>query len=108
MRQRQEIWTQVIDYSRSHPEENLREVNYAQLKSGTITIRGKEVPTGCLSSYPKAMELANILRDSIKAGDFLLTQSVASLPGPETGCTFKPLKERPIEREERNYSKNSP
>ncbi len=85
--------------SKAYPQgkkENLGEVNYAQLKSGKIAIQGKEVPTGNLSSYSKAMEIANTLKGWIKKGDFLLTEPVAYLPGPETGYAFKPLRERPI------------
>ena len=59
-------------------------------------MQGKDVSTGSISSYPKAVEIANILKDWIKKGDFLLTEPVASLPGEESGYTFKPLKERPI------------
>ena len=95
----EEIWTQIVDYSQAYPQgkkESLGEVNYAQLKSGEITIRGKKVPTGNLSSYPKAVEIADNLREWIERGDFLLTEPVAYLPGPETGYAFKPLKERPI------------
>ncbi len=98
----EEIWTQIVDYSEAYPQgkkENLGEVNYAQLKSGKITIQGKEVPTGSLSSYSKAVEIANTLKRMIKKGDFLLSKPVAYLPGPETGYTFKPLTERPIEQE---------
>lgn len=96
----EEIWTQIIDYSEAYPQgkkESLGETNYAQLKSGKITIKGKEVPTGSLSSYSKAVEIANLLKVWIKKGDFLLTEQVACLPGSESGYTFKPLKERPIE-----------
>jgi len=95
----EEIWTQIIDYSEAYPQgkkESLGETNYAQLKSGKITIKGKEVSTGSLSSYSKAVEIANLLKDWIKKGDFLLTEQVACLPGSESGYTFKPLKERPI------------
>lgn len=98
----EEIWTQIVDYSEAYPQgkkENLGEVNYAQLKSGKITIQGKEVPTGSLSSYSKAVEIANTLKRMIKKGDFLLSEPVAYLPGPETDYTFKPLTERPIEQE---------
>lgn len=98
----EEIWTQIVDYSEAYPQgkkENLGEVNYAQLKSGKITIQGKEVPTGSLSSYSKAVEIANTFKRMIKKGDFLLSEPVAYLPGPETGYTFKPLTERPIEQE---------
>ncbi len=95
-----DIWTQIVDYSEDYPQgkkDSLGEVDYAQLKTGKIVIEGKEVPTGSLSSYPKAVEIANTLKKWIKKGDFLLTEPVAYLPGPNTGYTFKPLKERPIE-----------
>jgi uncharacterized protein (DUF39 family) len=97
----EDLWTQIVDYSEVYPQGkkgSLGEVNYAQLKSGKIAIKGKDVPTGSLSSYLKAVEIANILKEWIKKGDFLITEPVTYLPGPETGYTFKPLKERPIER----------
>jgi len=37
------------------------------------------------------------LKEWILNGKFLLTESVAPLPGVEAGITIKPLKERPIE-----------
>jgi uncharacterized protein (DUF39 family) len=93
------IWTQIIDYSENYPQgkgSSLGEANYAQLKSGKIKLQDKEIPTGSISSYPKAVEIASTLKNWIKKGDFLLTEPVASLPGEESGYTFKPLKERPI------------
>ena len=95
----EEIWTQIVDYSSIYPlreKGSLGEVNYAQLKSGKILVNGKEVPTGSLSSYSKAKEIANVLKDWIQKGKFFLTEPVVPLPGPETGYTFKPLKEKPI------------
>ena len=95
-----DIFAPVIDYSQAFPQmkpDILGEVSYAQLKSGKITIRGKKVPTASLSSYPKAVEIANTLKEWILSGKFLLTEPVAPLPGVESGITFKPLKERPIE-----------
>lgn len=95
----EEIWTQIVDYSQAYPQGikgSLGETNYAQLKTGKITVQSKEVPTGGLSSYPKAVEIANILKEWIKKGDFLLSEPVAYLPGAESGYTFKPLRERPI------------
>jgi uncharacterized protein (DUF39 family) len=94
----EEIWTQIVDYSDSYPNfkpGSLGEVNYAQLKSGRIQVKGKDVPTGALSSYPKAVEIAETLKGWIKKGEFLLTEPVAPIPGVESGITFKPLKERP-------------
>lgn len=95
----EELWTQIVDYSEAYPQlipGSLGEVNYAQLKSGEIAIQGEAVPTGSLSSYAKALEIANTLKDWIQNGRFLLTEPVAPIPGPETGYTFKSLKERPL------------
>ena len=95
----EEIYSQVIDYGEAYPQmiaQSLGEVNYTQLKSGKIIVQGKEVPTGNLSSYSKAREIAEELKSWIKKGEFFLSEPVAPLPGVESGYTFKPLKERPI------------
>ena len=94
-----EIYTQIVDYSSDYPQgilKSLGEVNYAQLKSGKISVQGKHVATGNLSSYSKAREIAEELKTWIQRRDFTLTEPVAQLPGAESGYTFKPLKERPI------------
>ena len=95
-----DIFAPVVDYSEAYPQmkpDVLGEVSYAQLKSGKITIQGKEVPAASLSSYPRAVEIATTLKEWILSEKFLLTESVAPLPGIESGITFKPLKERPLE-----------
>jgi len=95
-----EIFSAIVDYSSAYPNlkpDILGEVSYAQLKSGKIKLQGKEVPTASLSSYPRAVEIANMLKEWIVSGKFLLTEPVAPLPGVESGITLKPLKERPIE-----------
>ncbi|TET88304.1 MAG: hypothetical protein E3J34_00670 [Dehalococcoidia bacterium] len=95
-----DIFAPVVDYSEAYPQRKsdiLGEVSYAQLKTGKITIRGKEVPTASLSSYLRAVEIASTLKEWILKGKFLLTEAVAPLPSVESGITFKPLKERPIE-----------
>jgi len=95
----QDIVAAIVDYSDAYPQRKpdvLGEIDYASLKSGTITIQGQDVPTASLSSYPKAVELANLLKEWIKAGEFLLTEPVAPLPGVESGVKFKNLVERPI------------
>jgi uncharacterized protein (DUF39 family) len=94
-----DIIAPVMDYSEAYPQmkpEILTEVSYAELKSGYIKVQGKNVPTASLSSYPKAVEIANILKGWIERGEFLLTEPVAPLPGEESDITLKPLKERPI------------
>jgi uncharacterized protein (DUF39 family) len=93
----EDIFAGVVDYSEAYPQRKpdvLGEVSYAQLKTGKIELKGKEVPTGSLSSYPKAVEIAQTLKDWIQKGQFLLTEPVAPLPGVESGITFKPLDER--------------
>lgn len=94
-----DIFAPIVDYSQAYPQlkpDILGEVSYAELRSGRIKVLGKEVPTASLSSYPKAVEIANILKKWIERGEFLLTEPVAPLPGAESGITFKPLRERPI------------
>ena len=95
-----EIFAAIVDYSDAYPNmkpDILGETSYGELKSGKIRLKGKEVPTASLSSYPKALEIASILKEWIKSGKFLLTAPVAPLPGVESGVTFKSLKERPLE-----------
>jgi uncharacterized protein (DUF39 family) len=94
-----DIVAAIVDYSDAYPKKKpdvLGEIDYASLKSGKITVQDQEVPTASLSSYPKAVELANILKEWIKAGKFLLTEAVAPLPGVEAGIKLKSLEERPI------------
>ena len=95
-----EILAPVVDYSEAYPQRKadiLGEVSYSQLKSGSITVNNQNVPTSGLSSYSKALEIANQLKDWIKSGQFLLTEPVAAIPGVESGMVFKPLAERKIE-----------
>jgi len=93
----EDILAPIIDYSDAYPLKKpdvLDEVSYADLKSGKISVNGKDVPTASLSSYPKAVEIAQTLKEWIKRGQFFLTEPVAPLPGVEAGITFKPLEER--------------
>jgi uncharacterized protein (DUF39 family) len=97
----EEIVAQVVDYSESYPQMvpgSLGEVSYGQLKSGRITVQGKEVPTSGLSSYLRAREIAGLLKEWIGSGTFLLTQPVDLLPSADSGISTKPLKERPIRK----------
>jgi uncharacterized protein (DUF39 family) len=93
----EDIFAPIEDYSEAYPQmkpDTLGEVSYAELKSGSIVVQGKEVPTASLSSYPKAVEIARTLKEWIQKGDFLLTEPVAPLPGVESGITLNTLKER--------------
>jgi len=60
------ILAPVVDYSEAYSQlkpDILGEVSYAELKSGRIRVQGKDVPTGSLSSYPKAVEIASTLKN---------------------------------------------
>jgi len=87
----EDIYTEIIDYSFPHRERpSLGWVNYKQLREGNITIRGENVPTSPLSSYAKAREIAQKLKEEILNGKFLLQQPIQKFP-KESG--FKPLLE---------------
>jgi uncharacterized protein (DUF39 family) len=82
----EDIVTQVYDYSMDYPKgepRSLAEVNYKELRSGRIVLQGKEVATAPLSSYFKAREIANILKDWIEARRFYLGEPQQLLPSAD-------------------------
>ncbi|HUW55313.1 MAG TPA: homocysteine biosynthesis protein [Planctomycetota bacterium] len=92
-----DIVTKVIDYGHNYPQgegKPLGEVTYAELKSGKINVNGKDVPTASLSSYRKSRDIAGILKTWIEKGDFLLTDVIQPLPGPDSDCKFHGIKLR--------------
>ncbi len=89
-----DIFAPVVDYSADYPQKTGRvlcHVSYEQLRSGEIEIDGKKVPVGSLSSYYKAVEVARLLADEIKRGDFQLSPPIAPLP---KDTSMKPLEIR--------------
>ena len=95
----EDIVAQVVDYSEAYPNcipGSLSEVTYGQLKSGSISVNGKKVPTAGLSSYVRAKDVAGILKDWVETGSFFLSEPVEPLPSVDSGLRFKPLQERPI------------
>jgi uncharacterized protein (DUF39 family) len=81
----EDLYAPVVDYGGAYPNRlpgNLGYVSYAQLKSGKIMVNGKEIPTAPLSSYPRAVEIANLLKEWIQKGKFLLAEPVQLLPPP--------------------------
>jgi len=81
-----DILAPVVDYSYDYPMATgrvIRRVSYGELKSGTVEIDGRQVPTTPLSSYSKAKEIAETLKQWILAGDFTLTEAQMKLPGSE-------------------------
>lgn len=93
----EEIFAPVVDFSRDYPyreERDLGLVSYAELKSGSVKICDREVPTASLSSYAGAREIATTLKEWIMAGNFTLTRPVAPLPSVEAGIKLQPLPQR--------------
>lgn len=77
----QEIVAPVVDFAiprRVRPTFGL--VSYAQLKSGKINIEGKTVRVAPLASISRSRQVAQELKQWIQAGEFTLTEPVASLP----------------------------
>ena len=89
-----EILAPVVDFSDDYPQNTgkvLCHVSYEQLRTGEIEVEGKKIAVGSLSSYYKALEIAHLLADEIKRGDFRLAEPIAYLP---TDTTMKPLVKR--------------
>jgi uncharacterized protein (DUF39 family) len=79
----EEIFTQVVDYGNDYPRgkaKRLAKVSYAQLKSGSLRFRGREIHTVPLSSIVKAREIAEALKQRIAGGKFVLGEPQALLP----------------------------
>lgn len=86
-----DILAPVVDYSNDYPQNNgkvISHVNYEQLRSGEIEVEGKKVAVGSLSSYKKALEIAHIVADEVRRGDFRIAEPVAPLP---KDTAMKPL-----------------
>lgn len=79
----EELVAQIIDYGNDYPKgeaKSLGKVSYAELKSGSIKFNGKEIPTVPISSHVRAVEIADILKNWIEKGDFLLTEPQVMIP----------------------------
>ena len=80
----EEIFTQIMEYGHEYPSgeaaASLGQVSYAELKSGSISFRGQDIPTAPLSSYTRAKEIANLTKTWIEKGKFLLTEPQVMIP----------------------------
>ncbi|MBN1612903.1 MAG: homocysteine biosynthesis protein [Deltaproteobacteria bacterium] len=82
----EDIYTQVYDYGMDYPKgaaKSLGQVSYRDLRSGTIVLNGQRIATSPLSSYFKAREIAQILKEWIERGDFLIGEPQQLLPSGE-------------------------
>jgi len=79
----EEIFTHIVDYGHDYPNgisKSYGRVSYAQLKSGTIRVKGQNVPTVPLSSVVRAREIAETLKKWIQKGKFTLGEPQQLLP----------------------------
>ncbi|HEY9893830.1 MAG TPA: homocysteine biosynthesis protein [Candidatus Sericytochromatia bacterium] len=86
--QDQDLVAPVVDFSiprRVRPTFGL--VSYAQLKSGRLTIDGKNVRVAPLASLFRSRQVAMELKQWIEAGTFTLTEFVAPISADQT---FRP------------------
>jgi uncharacterized protein (DUF39 family) len=82
----EELLAPIVDYGSDYPTGTgriLGHVSYAQLKSGSLTLDGKEIPAVPLSSLVRAREIARLLKEWLEAGKFLLGEPVEPLPTAE-------------------------
>lgn len=89
-----EIKTTIIDFGvarRNRPV--IREVSYAELKSGRVELNGEDVRVSPLSSYYMAEKIMEELKKMIERGEFLLTMPVENIKQKEI---FKPMKQKEI------------
>ncbi|MEM0353707.1 MAG: homocysteine biosynthesis protein, partial [Archaeoglobaceae archaeon] len=89
-----EIKTTIIDFGvarRNRPV--VREVSYAELKSGKVEINGQETRVSPLSSYYLAEKIMKELKKMIEKGEFFLTMPVERIKRSEI---FKPMKQKEI------------
>jgi len=78
-----DILAPVIDYSSDYPNRTgkvLCRLSYEELKRGEASVLGRTVEVGSLSSYATALEIAHLLKEEIRRGEFLLSRPSRPLP----------------------------
>ena len=87
-----DIYAPLIDYSGDYPQRTgkvLAHLSYEELKRGEVTVQGKNVPVGSMSSYSRALEIATLLQDEIRRGEFLLSRPLRPLPARQSMGSLK-------------------
>ena len=72
-----DIKTSLIDYA---TDERISRVNYHDLFSGNVSVRGKTIRTSTISRNRIAQEITVILKDKVLAGNFPIISPLRSLP----------------------------
>ncbi len=78
----EDIQMPVKDYGYDYPNgvgNILAHVTMQELKSGSINLNGKDIPTVPLTSHSISLEIADKLKDWIQKGEFLLTEPVEEI-----------------------------
>lgn len=76
-----DIFTNIEDYSvKRRDKPSLGTVSYQELRSGFVEIQGKKIPTAPITSLHKSRQIAELLKQQIKKGDFEITKPVAQFP----------------------------
>ncbi|MCU0237210.1 MAG: 4Fe-4S binding protein [Acidobacteria bacterium] len=93
-----DIDTDIIDYAvPANRRPALGRCSYEQLKSGSVCINGRLVPSSPLSSYREAGRVARTLQAWIEDGSFLLSMPAAPIGGPGAArpLVIQPPPQRP-------------
>jgi uncharacterized protein (DUF39 family)/Pyruvate/2-oxoacid:ferredoxin oxidoreductase delta subunit len=101
-----DIETDVIDYavtSRARPV--LGRFNYEQLKSGSVRLAGRDVPTAPLVSYSRCKQVAATLKQWIERAGFFLSEPVAGIPAHGSA---KPMAQRPPQTRPAHFYRRRP
>ena len=87
----EQIKTNLLDYGVARRDRPVvREVTYAELRSGKVDVHGREVPTSPLSSFKLSREVAQKLKEWIQHGEFFLSAPAELLP---RDSVYKPMKQ---------------
>jgi uncharacterized protein (DUF39 family) len=98
-----EILAPVIDYSSDYPNRTgkvLARVSYGELRSGEVSLQGRKVEVGSMSSYARALEIAHLLQEEIRRGEFLLAPPLRQLPKKQSmaGLKVRDANQREVRR----------
>lgn len=95
-----EMKTMVLDYGVARRERPvLRQVTYAELRSGKIELAGKDVPVSPLSSFKLAREIAGILKKWIEQKEFFLSEPVERISRTQVFRPMKQIEASPLARD---------
>jgi len=90
-----QIETSVLDYG-TDGQPKLAQVNYEQLRSGFIKVKGKKIRTAPVASLSKARKIADELKQWLLNGNFEVSKPVQLFP---QNTSLRSLKETEVEND---------